>query len=244
MSRRILLTGGGSGIGLACVRHFLQVGDEVTVLERAPQRLQELAQPRLRVIQADLCDKAAVRAGWAQLDQAGWRPDALINAAGIREITPVLELSDEEFELVLAVNLTAPFMLAREAARRWLRDGSPGAIVNIASVSGVMAEPERAAYVSSKHALIGLTRQLALEFGAQGIRVNAVSPGVIRTELTESYFSQPALVDLIRANHALGRWGEVGEVVGCIDFLLSSAASFITGANLLVDGGWTAGKKL
>ncbi len=245
MARQILITGAGSGIGLACVQHFLAKGERVLALDKDIDRLLALQDEKsLRVAQLDLCDKAAIYAFFAKLDEAAEVPDALINAAGIREIVPVVDLSDEMFEKVMTVNLTAPFMLARECAKRWLQRQVQGNIVNIASVSGVMAEPERAAYVSSKHALIGLTKQLAMEFGSAGIRVNAVSPGVIRTELTESYFSQPQLVQLIQDNHALGRWGQPQDVVACVDFLISAAAGFVTGANFLVDGGWTAGKKL
>ena len=245
MRRRVIITGAGSGIGFACARHFLAQGDEVLGIDRDTAHLSQLdASERLTSIQLDLIDKASIRASFARFDDKGWVPDILINAAGIREIVPVVDLDDEMFERVLAVNLTAPFILSRECAKRWLARGIEGCIVNIASVSGVMAEPERAAYVSAKHGLIGLTKQLAMEFGAAGIRVNAVSPGVIRTELTEPYFNQPDLVSLIRSNHALGRWGEPDDVVACINYLVSPGAGFVTGANFLVDGGWTAGKRL
>ncbi|MGQ5524779.1 SDR family NAD(P)-dependent oxidoreductase [Chitinimonas sp. PSY-7] len=248
MTRKILITGAGSGIGFSCVQHFLTKGAEVIGLDRNVSRLATLtsgANGLLKTIEIDLTDKVAIRSLFEQLDKEAWVPDVLINAAGIREISPVVDLDDDVFEQVIAVNLTAPFLLSRECAKRWLKNENTAAcIVNIASVSGVMAEPERAAYVSSKHGLIGLTKQLAIEFGEAGIRVNAVSPGVIRTELTESYFSDPALTALIRDNHALKRWGTPEEIVSCIDFLASPSASFVTGANFLIDGGWTAGKKL
>lgn len=161
-----------------------------------------------------------------------------------QEITPVLELSDDLFKKVIDVNLVAPFILSREAAKRWYKSKTKGCIVNIASVSGLMAEPERAAYVASKHALIGLTKQMAMEFGKQNIRVNSISPGVIRTELTEEYFSDERLVSLIKSNQSLDTWGLPQDIVSCIEYLISDQARFVTGSNFVIDGGWTAGKNL
>lgn len=117
-------------------------------------------------------------------------------------------------------------------------------MINIASVSGLMAEPVRAAYVSSKHAVIGLTKQFAMEFGSMGIRVNSISPGVIQTELTEEYFQDDEMVQLIKDNHALHTWGQPSDIVSCMKHLASDEAYFITGSNFAIDGGWTVGKKL
>lgn len=110
-------------------------------------------------------------------------------------------------QIVIYINLTAAFILSRDAARLWSKLGKQGCIINIASVSGLMTEPARAAYVSSKHAVIGLTKQLAMEFGSKGIRVNSISPGVIQTELTKEYFQDDEMVQLIKDNLALHTWG-------------------------------------
>lgn len=245
--RKFLITGAGSGIGLACVRHFLGLGESVIALDRNVTQLVPLEREyggKVLIEAVDLLDRHSVSVFFERLDSLNISPDVLVNAAGIREIIPALELTTEEFERVIGVNLVAPFSLSRECAKRWTARDQPGVIINISSVSGVMAEPSRAAYVSSKHGLIGLTKQLAMEFGTSKIRVNSISPGVIRTELTEPYFNDPALIQLICDNHALGRWGEPADVVACVDFLASGKAGFVTGANFMIDGGWTAGKRL
>jgi NAD(P)-dependent dehydrogenase (short-subunit alcohol dehydrogenase family) len=122
--------------------------------------------------------------------------------------------------------------------------GGKGAIVNLASTLGVVAASNRPAYTASKHAVVGLTKEMAMELGTKGIRVNAVGPGVIRTPLTERYFQDTDQAQRIRELHSMERWGEPDEVANAILFLASGDASFCTGSLLVVDGGWTAGKKL
>ncbi|MEI4529083.1 SDR family oxidoreductase [Priestia megaterium] len=243
--KTVLVTGANSGIGFATVNHFLELNYEVIAIDKNSHNLSELTNnKKFTSFIVDLSKEIQVNSLIEELNTSFTYPDILINAAGIREITPVLDLSTELFNKVINVNLVAPFILSRELCRAWIRQGKRGTIINIASVSGVMAEPERAAYVSSKHAIIGLTKQMAMEFGAKGIRINSISPGVIRTELTEEYFQDENLVSLIRNNHALHTWGEPEDIVSCIEFLSSEQSKFITGSNFVIDGGWTAGKKL
>jgi NAD(P)-dependent dehydrogenase (short-subunit alcohol dehydrogenase family) len=242
MTRTILITGVGSGIAHATAEAFLAAGDTVIGVDRAEGRAGELADRHpttFSLVQADLLDPAAYAAIEAHLQALPHPVDVLVNCAGIREIRPALELSLEEWNRVFAVNVTAAFLLSQIFVRQL---PGAGAIVNVASVSGLLAEPARAAYVSSKHALCGLTKQLAMEFGERGIRVNAVAPGVVRTELTESYFGDPEQVQLIHAAHALGRVARPEEIASAIRFLASDDASFMTGTIMTVDGGWTAGK--
>ncbi len=156
----------------------------------------------------------------------------------------VLELSYEEWRRYIGVNITGVFLCAQAFAREVIAEEGGGAIVNLASTLGVVASPNRAAYTASKHAVVGLTKEMAMEFGDKGIRVNAVGPGVIRTPMTERYFQTEEYADTIRSVHALNRWGEPPEVAKAILFLASDDASFCTGTTLMVDGGWTAGKKL
>jgi NAD(P)-dependent dehydrogenase (short-subunit alcohol dehydrogenase family) len=156
----------------------------------------------------------------------------------------VLELSFEEWQRVIAVNLSGTFLPSQAFARRLVAQGRPGRIVNLASTLGLMAAPQRAAYVASKHGVVGLTKQMAMEFGAQNIRVNAVAPGVVRTPLTERYFQDPEMAETIRGIHALGRWAEPAEIATAILFLAAEENGFITGTVLTVDGGWTAGKRM
>jgi NAD(P)-dependent dehydrogenase (short-subunit alcohol dehydrogenase family) len=194
--------------------------------------------------QLDVTDPAAVTACIERAAAALGRLDVLVNSAGIREIVPVLELSFEEWSRVIDVNITGVFLVAQAFGRHLVAAGKAGAIVNLASTMGVQAAPNRAAYAASKHAVVGLTKEMAMELGEKNIRVNAVGPGVIRTPLTERYFQDADYAEQIRSIHALHRWGEPPEVARAILFLASEEASFCTGTTLLVDGGWTAGKKL
>ena len=242
MTRTILISGAGSGIGHATAELFLAGGDTVVGIDRAEGRAGELADRHpasFSLVAADLLEPSAYVAVERHLQALGRPADVLVNCAGIREIRPALELSLSEWNRVFAVNVTAAFLLSQLFVRQLDAGGS---IVNVSSVSGLLAEPQRAAYVSSKHALIGLTKQLAMEFGERGIRVNAVAPGVVRTELTEAYFSDPEQVELINAAHALGRVASPDEIARAIRFLASDDASFMTGTIMTVDGGWTAGK--
>ncbi|MBH0357706.1 3-oxoacyl-ACP reductase [Bacillus thuringiensis] len=239
-----MISGANSGIGNASMEYFLEKSFNVIALDINTSKLTNKTTPSLKVIQLDLSNSDAINSLFVQLDEEKICPDILINAAGIREIKPVLELSDDLFKKVIDVNLVAPFTLSRELAKRWYMSNNKGCIVNIASVSGLMAEPERAAYVASKHALIGLTKQLAMEFGKQNIRVNSISPGVIRTELTEDYFSNNQLMSLIKNNQSLDTWGLPDDIISCIEYLISDQARFITGSNFVIDGGWTIGKNL
>ena len=239
--RTVLITGVGSGIARATAEQFLLAGDAVIGIDREQGRAGELAErfPSFSLVRHDLLETAGYGVISDHLRERGRRADVLVNCAGIREIRPALELGLDEWNRVFAVNVTAAFLLSQLFVRQL---EGPGAIVNVSSVSGLLAEPARAAYVSSKHALIGLTKQLAMEFGARGIRVNAVAPGVVRTELTEAYFDDPEQVALLHAAHALGRVAAPDEIASAILFLASDAASFMTGTIMTVDGGWTAGK--
>ena len=135
-------------------------------------------------------------------------------------------------------------MYKRQFLRHLTGAGRTGTIVNLASTLGVTAAPNRAAYTASKHAVVGLTKEMALEFGEAGFRLNAVGPGVTRTSLTERYFQEAEMAEPVRSLHAMKRWGEADEIAKAILFLASDDASFITGETLLVDGGWLAGKRM
>jgi NAD(P)-dependent dehydrogenase (short-subunit alcohol dehydrogenase family) len=170
--------------------------------------------------------------------------NVLVNCAGTREICPIKSLTLDIWNNVFAINVTAPFVASRAFSEKVIASGSCGAIVNIASVSGLMGEPERTAYVSSKHALIGLTKQLAIEYGRAGIRVNAIAPGVIRTPLTEQYYSNPVQMQKINSGQFIDHQGMPADVAAAALFLVSDQARFMTGSTMVLDGGWTAGKNI
>lgn len=246
----VLVTGGGSGIGREVCRAAAREGARVAVGD-LDAGLAEATAAAIRAeggtalgLALDVTDPAAAAGFVAAAEAALGRLDVLVNSAGIREIVPVLDLDPGEWQRVIAVNLSGTFFPSQAFARRLVALGRPGRIVNLASTLGLMAAPKRAAYVASKHGVVGLTRQMALELGASGIRVNAVAPGVVRTPMTERYFQDPEMSQTIRDIHALGRWAEPEEIARAILFLAAEDNGFLTGSILPVDGGWTAGKKM
>lgn len=239
-----LITGAASGIGHGIAQAFAAHNSKVVLVDRDVVRGKEIADalnaagsPSLFVA-ADVTReedvKHAVAAGEAHFGGV----DILVNSAGIAKLQPTDEMSFEDWRATVAVNLDATFLLARECIRLMKRKGG-GAIVNIASMHGFVGFANHAAYTASKGGVVNLTRTLAIEFARQGIRVNAVCPGVILTPLVQNAASTELLAQLAD-EHPIGRLGRVDEVAKAVLFLASDDASFITGASLLVDGGYTA----
>lgn len=244
IGRTALVTGGGSGIGEACVASLIRRGARVIVADRNPEASGVAARTHgARAELLEVTDAAAVTDLLTRLDADGWLPDILISSAGVRDFADPLAISPAEWASVLSINLTGTFLVAQGVARALRDKGRAGAIVNVASTSGLLASEQRAAYVASKHGVVGLTRQLALELGPIGIRVNAVAPGVVRTPMTAHYFDDPAMLERLRNAYPLGRAAEAEEVAEVILFLASDRARYVTGAVVPVDGGYTAGRR-
>ncbi len=249
-NKGVLITGGGSGIGRATALDFAKEGGIVGVADidadtagRTVEAI-ENAGGRAHAFTLDTTDPNAVAACTANAAEVLGRLDILVNSAGVREIDSVLDLPYEEWCRVINVNITGVFLCSQAFLRYLTVAGKTGTIVNLASTLGVTAAPNRAAYTASKHAVVGLTKEMALEFGEAGFRINAVGPGVTRTSLTERYFQEAEMAETVRSLHAMKRWGEAEEIAKAILFLASDDASFITGETLLVDGGWLAGKRM
>lgn len=241
--RTVLVTGGASGIGAATSAAFLDAGATVFVGDLDGQL--EAADPRATALALDVTDRASVDRFVAEAQRRSGRLDVLVNCAGIREITPMLELDPAEWRRVIAVNLDGVFHSSQSFARSVVAGDSgdgKASIVNMASVAGLMGVPERAAYVASKHGVVGLTKEMAMELGPVGIRVNAIAPGSVRTPLTERYFDDPKLVDRLKAGHPLGRVAAPEEIAAAVLFAAGDSAGFLTGAVIPVDGGYSAGK--
>jgi meso-butanediol dehydrogenase/(S,S)-butanediol dehydrogenase/diacetyl reductase len=246
----VLVTGAASGIGRQVAMAFAEEGARVAVADIDQAAVEATAADirkkggEAHAFTLDVVKPDAVHDFIAGAESVLGRLDVLANCAGVREISPLLDLSFEDWQRTMGINVTGSFLPSQAFARRLIALGKPGRIVNIASTLGLVATPERVAYVTSKHAVVGLTKALAMELAPNNIRVNAVAPGVIRTPMTERYFQDAETSQKIRNIHAMGRWGETQEVANAMLFLASEASSFTTGAVLTVDGGWTLGKKM
>ena len=246
----VVITGAGSGIGRETALEFAAEGAEVACSDidsQTAQRTAEMINERGGLghpFALDTTDPGAVSAFFDEAEGLLGRLDVLVNSAGVREIQPVVDLSYEDWCRVIDVNITGVFLCSQAFVRKLVEEKKPGAIVNLTSALGFTAAPNRPAYTASKHAVVGLTKEMGLELGETGIRVNAVGPGVTRTALTEQYFQDAEMANTVRSIHAMNRWGEAREIARVILFLASDEASFMTGVSVPVDGGWLAGKKM
>ena len=238
-----LVTGAARGIGLATAKRFLADGWRVALLDIEGE-LQASATAALKnpdntlPITCDVSDAAAVGAAMAAVMSRFGRLDALVNNAGVAVFAPVLETSDADWNRIMAVNLTGPF-LCTKAAAPLMREQGGGAIVNITSISAVRASTLRSAYGTSKAGLAHLTKQLAVELASLNIRVNAVAPGPVDTAMAKQVHTPEIRADYHDAI-PLNRYGLEEELAEAIFFLCSERASYITGQILAVDGGFDA----
>lgn len=236
--RTVLATGTARGIGRACAVRFAERGATVVGGDRLDQSETAAACEGLPgafdPVTVDVTDPAATAALVERAADTG-RIDVLVNVAGIVAREPLATHDGEPWERSVAVNLTAPFRIAREAAPHLRATG--GAVVNISSIYGQIGAAERAGYASTKAGLEGLTRALAAELGEDGVRANAVAPGFIETPMTEPYAEDDAARERFRNLAALDRLGNPAEVASVVSFLASDDASFVTGETVLVDGG-------
>jgi meso-butanediol dehydrogenase / (S,S)-butanediol dehydrogenase / diacetyl reductase len=246
--RVALVTGAARGIGLAIARWFLAHGHAVSLLdidgatlERTEAALiaEDGSADRVLAVRGDVSQPAQVARAVAATDERFGRIDALVNNAGVAVFKPILDTSFEEWRHVLGTNLDGAFLCTQAVAPIMLREGRGGAVVNIASISGLRASTLRVAYGTSKGALIHLTKQQAIELGNAGIRVNAIAPGPVDTEMAKLVHSVA-----IRSDYhdviPLNRYGTVDEIADAAGFLCSAQSSYINGQVLAVDGGFDA----
>lgn len=242
-----VITGGARGIGLACAHWFLARGHRVALIDIDDDTLQltlvDLA-ARVRAgevlgVHADVSSPAAVADAFARIDAAFGRVDALVNNAGVAVFKRIEHTSWDEWKHVMNTNLDGPFLCTQAAVPLMQRGGRGGAVVNIASISGLRASTMRVAYGTSKAAVIHLTKQQAAEYGDAGIRVNAMAPGPVDTAMAKLVHTAAIRADY-RDAIPLARYGTPEEMAETIGWLCSPAASYVNGQTLACDGGFDA----
>lgn len=240
--RRALVTGAGRGIGLAAAAALAEAGAAVTLVARSAGDIEAAAEAiRARgeaaeALVLDVGDIDAVRTALAA------RPafDILVNNAGTNRPKPFGEVTVDDYDAVLDLNLKAAFFVAQAVAARMVEEGGKGSIIHMTSQMGHVGGPRRTLYCASKWALEGLSKAMALDLAPHGIRVNTIAPTFIETPLTKPFFEDKTFLDSVLAKIKLGRLGQVEDLMGAIVFLASDASALMTGASMVVDGGWTA----
>lgn len=243
--RLALVAGSASGIGLAAAQGLAAAG-ALTVCADMNRQGAEAAAESIRAaggtaesMSFDVTDPSAVAGAFAELEARHSRIHVLVTTPALNVRKPLLDYTAAEFEKVLRLNLTGNFHMI-QAAGRHMREKRGGSIVLFSSIRSVTVEPGQSVYAATKAGLVQLARGLASELGGAGVRVNCIAPGVVETPLTAQIKNRPEWYDAYARKNALGRWASASEMAGPVVFLASDAASYVTGAVMFVDGGWTA----
>lgn len=240
--RRAVVTGAGRGIGLAAAAALAEAGAVVTLVARSASEIQAGA-VAIRAAGGiaesetlDVCDLSAVAAFFAA------RPafDILVNNAGTNRPKPMQDVAEDDYDAVLDLNVKAAFFVAQACVRRMLAEGVRGSLIHMGSQMGHVGGPNRSLYCASKWAMEGMSKSFALDLAAHGIRSNTIAPTFVETPLTKPFFEDAAFKASVLDKICLGRLGQVEDLMGAILFLASDASALMTGASLVVDGGWTA----
>ena len=241
-----LVTGGTKGLGRAMAEGLAEAGAQVAVVSRHGEEastvaaeLQAACGVGCRGYACDVVQQDEVEATVAQAIADLGRIDILINNAGINTRGPIDELTLQEFQQVLDVNVSGPWLMSRAVGKQ-MKERRYGRVINIGSTLSIIAMADRTPYCSSKGAILQMTRALAMEWAPYGITVNAMLPGPFATEMNLPITKDPEAYKVFLSKIPLGRWGELDEIKGLAVFLASDASSFVTGAGITIDGGWTA----
>lgn len=238
---RAVVTGAGGGLGAGFALALAEAGADLLLLDIRPEALAPTVEGverlgrQVEAVGCDITDAEQVREALARVE----RVDVLVNNAGTNVPEAVMDVSEAALDLMLSLNVRGTFLVSQAAARRMVAQGG-GAIVNITSQMGHVGSAGRTVYCTTKHAVEGMTKAMAVELAPSGVRVNAVAPTFVETPMTRPFFEDPDFRAEVLSRIPLGRLGQVQDVVGAVVFLASPAAALITGSSLLVDGGWTA----
>ena len=233
------MTGAGRGIGLAAAAALADAGAVVTLAARTAKEIEDAAAAIGKGAVAailDVSDLAAVKAFFAA------RPafHILVNNAGTNRPMPMMDVSEDDFDAVLDLNLKSAFFVAQACVQKMIAEHSPGSLIHMTSQMGHVGGQNRSLYCASKWAMEGMSKAFALDLAAHGIRSNTIAPTFIETPLTKPYLEDPAFRATVLSKIKLGRIGSVEDLMGAILFLASDAAALMTGTSIVVDGGWTA----
>lgn len=244
--RTALVSGSGQGIGRALAEGLAAAGARVVVhgrdaakAARAAEEISGSTGAETCSVAFDLTDSAAVDAGVDEVERLIGTPDILVNNAGVQRRAPIADFSDEDWDALVATNLSGAFRLSRRVARGMIERGS-GKIISIGSVQSQLARPSIAAYSATKGAIVMLTKGLCADLAPHGIQANAIAPGYFATALTRPLVEDEQFSGWVRSRTPAGRWGDVQDLVGALVFLSAPASDFVNGQTLFVDGGMTA----
>ena len=240
--KRALVTGAGRGIGLAAAAALAEAGADVTLVARSRDEIEAAADEigkrggKASATALDVTDIEAVRALVGTAEPF----DILVNNAGSNRPAMFVDVTVEDFDFIVGLNVRSAFFVAQAVVKRLVEAGKPGSIVHISSQMGHVGGPRRTVYCATKAAIEGLTKAMGVELGPHGIRVNSLAPTFIETPMTRPFFADESFKRSVLDKIKLGRLGQVEDLMGAIVFLASDASALMTGASLIVDGGWTA----
>ena len=237
--RRAIVTGAGRGIGFAAAAALAEAGAEVTLISRTLFEVEAAAAQIGNGATAavlDVSDIAAVKAFFEN------RPafHILVNNAGTNRPKPMWDVTEDDFDAVFDLNVKSAFFVAQACAQRMIAEGAQGSLIHMSSQMGHVGGPNRSLYCGSKWALEGINKAFALDLAANGIRSNTIAPTFVETPMTKPFFEDPAFKTHVLSKIKLGRIGKVEDLMGAILFLASDASALMTGASMIIDGGWTA----
>lgn len=245
--RRALVTGASRGIGLAGAAALAEAGAHVVLAARSLEDLEATAAAinetggSAEALEMDVTDTRSAEATIADATQTGGPFQILFNNAGTNRPGPMDAMTEDDYDAVMDLNVKAAYFVARTVARGMIEADISGSIIHTSSQMGHVGGIDRSVYASSKHAIEGLCKAMAVELAPHNIRVNTICPTFIRTPMTESTLADPERVKWIKSKIKLGRIGEIEDIMGAVVYLASDASSLVTGSALLIDGGWTAG---
>jgi len=240
--KRALVAGAGRGIGLAAASVLAEAGAHVTLAARSREAIEDAAAAirargdKAEALVLDVTDLAAMQAAIATAEPF----NILVNNAGTNRPKPLMDVTIEDYDAIMGLNVRAAYFVAQAVARWLIEAKQSGSIVNISSQMGHVGAARRTVYCASKHAMEGFTKAMAIELAPHNIRVNSLGPTFLETPMTKPYFENKAFRDEVLSKIKLGRLGQLDELTGAIVFLASDASSLMTGSALVLDGGWTA----